>query len=103
MGRKQDVLSTSGTLCSHIPPSNSPAFSPVFFPFRASDRQNLYSKSGGSVQNRSFSGGNHYLHRAGERGISGREYGKIRMQFEYFGSKNLPHSGKCLGDEQGEF
>ena len=26
MGRKQDVLSTSGTLRSHIPPSNFPTF-----------------------------------------------------------------------------
>lgn len=49
----------------------SPAIPLVFFPFRASDRQNLYQKLDGSVQNRSLSWENHHLHGAGERGFSG--------------------------------
>ena len=52
-------------------PQQFPSLLPCFFPFRTSDRQNLYQKPVGSVQNRSLSVGNHHLHRAGGRGFSG--------------------------------
>ena len=92
-GKNRTFLSTTCTLRSHILPSNSPHSPLVFFPFRASDRQNLYQKPDDSVQNWSLSGGNHHLHRAGGRGFWG-EIGRFPFEKSLWKGLNLGRFGE---------
>ena len=72
----------------------SPAIPLVFFPFRASDRQNLYPKPDGSVQNWSLSGG--------IITCTGQEEGAFQGDFRVFGLEESASLGEVFGGGPGE-
>ena len=72
----------------------SPAIPLVFFPFRASDRQNLYQKPDSSVQNWSLSG---WIITC-----TGQEKGAFQGDFRVFGLEVSVSLGEVFGGGPGE-
>ena len=100
-GKNRTFLSISGTLRNHVPPCNSPAFSPVFFLFQSVREAEFIPKTRRFRSKlKPFRGESSPAQGRREglfRGILGWKQGETRMQFEYFGSKNLPHLGRFWG------